>query len=82
MRPPSESDEIKSTVRIPSLLWRRARAVQSGPRHTLQRMLIEGLELRVRELEREQGAASASATGESTAPDTTTTGDPHASKLG
>ena len=45
-------DEIRTTVRIPSALWKRARAVQSGPRQTLQSLITEGLELRVAALEK------------------------------
>lgn len=44
--------EVKSTVRIPAALWKRARQA-TGPQQTLQRLLIEGLELRVAQLEQE-----------------------------
>ena len=43
---------VKSTVRIPAALWKRARRA-TGPQHTLQRLLVEGLELRVAQLEKE-----------------------------
>lgn len=46
---------VKSTVRIPAALWKRARRA-TGPQHTLQRLLVEGLELRVAQLEKDSVA--------------------------
>lgn len=47
-----QSEIIRTTVRIPAALWKRARAVQNGPRQTLQSLITEGLELRVAALEK------------------------------
>ena len=56
---PGTQADVKSTVRIPAALWKRARQ-SSGPQQTLQRLLIEGLELRVAQLEQESEAKEGS----------------------
>ena len=48
----AKTADVKSTVRIPASLWKRARHA-TGPQHSLQRLLVEGLELRVAQLEKE-----------------------------
>lgn len=61
--PEKSQDVFKTTVLIPRELWQRAQGARNDPSQTLQKLMLDGLELRIRELEiaKAEGADGTSA---------------------